>query len=65
MIFSLVVSSFFGALVGVILIVLRKREFSAKLPYGPYIAMAATLWIFAGPALVDWYKHLMTVAVGR
>jgi leader peptidase (prepilin peptidase)/N-methyltransferase len=64
-IFSLVVSSFFGALVGVALIVLRKRAFSSRLPYGPYIAMAATLWIFAGPALVDWYKHLMTVAVGR
>jgi len=52
-IFSLVVSSFFGALVGVALIVLRKRAFSSRLPYGPYIAMAATLWIFAGPALVD------------
>ena len=64
-IFSLVVSSFIGALVGVALIVMRKRAFSSRLPYGPYIAMAATLWIFAGPALVEWYKQLLTVAVGR
>jgi len=64
-IFSLVVSSFIGALVGVALIVLRKRAFSSRLPYGPYIAMAAVLWVFAGPELVEWYKHLMTGAVGR
>src|SRR6185369_11165692 len=64
-IFSLVVSSFFGALVGLVLIVLRKRAFSSRLPYGPYIALAAVLWIFVGPELVEWYKQLMTVAVGR
>ena len=64
-IFSLVVSSFFGALVGVLLILLKKRAFSSRLPYGPYIALAAALWIFAGPELVEWYKHLMAVAAGR
>jgi leader peptidase (prepilin peptidase)/N-methyltransferase len=64
-IFSLVVSSFIGAMVGVALIVLRKRAFSSRLPYGPYIAMAAALWVFAGPELVEWYKHLMMGAVAR
>jgi hypothetical protein len=29
------------------------------LPYGPYIAMAAAVWIFAGADLVRWYKHLI------
>jgi hypothetical protein len=23
--------------------------------YGPFLAPSATLWIFAGPALVTWY----------
>jgi leader peptidase (prepilin peptidase) / N-methyltransferase len=63
-IFSLVVSSFIGAMVGVALIVLRKRAFSSRLPYGPYIAMAATLWVFAGPQLIEWYKGLL-LSVGR
>lgn len=58
--FSLVVSSFIGSLVGVGLVALRKRALSSRLPYGPYIAMAAAVWLFAGPDLVRWYKHLIT-----
>lgn len=46
--FSLMASSLVGATVGVILIVLRKREWSSRMPYGPYIALAACIWIFAG-----------------
>lgn len=59
-IFSLVVSSFIGAIVGGILVVLRRRALSSRLPYGPYIAVAAALWVFAGPALLAWYKALLT-----
>ncbi len=58
--FSLVVSSLIGSLVGIGLVLLRKRALSSRLPYGPYIAMAATVWIFAGHDLVHWYKHLLT-----
>lgn len=46
--FSLMVSSCIGAVVGVTLIVMRRREWSSKIPYGPYIALAAALWIFWG-----------------
>jgi leader peptidase (prepilin peptidase)/N-methyltransferase len=63
-IFSLVVSSLIGSFVGVTLVVLRKRGLSSRLPYGPYIAAAAALWIFAGPALVGWYKNLIASAIG-
>jgi leader peptidase (prepilin peptidase)/N-methyltransferase len=47
-VFSLMVSSIIGACVGVALIVLRRREWSSRLPYGPYIALAAVIWMFAG-----------------
>jgi leader peptidase (prepilin peptidase)/N-methyltransferase len=57
--FSLVVSSFIGSLVGIGLVAARKRALSSRLPYGPYIAMAAAVWIFAGHDLVRWYKHLI------
>ncbi len=46
--FCLVVSSILGSIVGVSLIVTGKREWSSRLPYGPYIAVAAALWIFGG-----------------
>ena len=55
--FSLMVSSVIGALVGVLLIVLRKQEWSSRIPYGPYIALAATIWMFGGQRLVEWWLN--------
>ena len=49
--FSLMVSSLIGAAVGVTLILLRKREWSSRMPYGPYIALAAVIWLFGGKKL--------------
>jgi leader peptidase (prepilin peptidase)/N-methyltransferase len=47
-IFSLMVSSMIGAAVGIVLILMRRREWSSRMPYGPYIAVAAVIWIFGG-----------------
>jgi leader peptidase (prepilin peptidase)/N-methyltransferase len=55
--FSLMMSSILGALVGIVLIILRRQEWSSRLPYGPYIAMAAAGWIFGGHRLVEWWFH--------
>jgi leader peptidase (prepilin peptidase)/N-methyltransferase len=44
--FSLFVSSFLGSAVGLGLIALRKRELGGRIPYGPYIAAAAVIWLF-------------------
>lgn len=52
-IFSLMVSSMVGAAVGIILILMRKREWSSRMPYGPYIALAAVIWIFGGRKIVQ------------
>lgn len=53
--FSLMASSMIGAIVGVALIALRKQAWSSRLPYGPYIALAAALWVFGGRRLVLWW----------
>jgi len=52
-IFSLMLSSIIGSCVGVALILFRRREWSSRLPYGPYIALAAVIWIFAGAKLLQ------------
>ena len=52
-IFSLMVSSVIGSAVGIALIITGKRAWSSRLPYGPYIAVAAALWVFAGKQLVE------------
>jgi leader peptidase (prepilin peptidase)/N-methyltransferase len=53
-IFSLMASSVIGSIVGVTFIATGKREWSSRLPYGPYIALAATIWIFGGWRFWDW-----------
>jgi leader peptidase (prepilin peptidase)/N-methyltransferase len=53
--FSLMLSSVIGSLVGVALILMRKRQWSSRLPYGPYIALAAAVWIFGGR---QWFEGL-------
>jgi leader peptidase (prepilin peptidase)/N-methyltransferase len=50
-VFSLMVSSIIGAAVGIILILAGRREWSSRMPYGPYIALAAVIWIFGGKKL--------------
>ena len=51
-VFSLMISALIGATVGVTLILMGKSEWSSRLPYGPYIALAATLWVFGADRFV-------------
>jgi leader peptidase (prepilin peptidase) / N-methyltransferase len=46
--FSLMVSSIIGSIIGVALILMRRCEWSSRMPYGPYIALASVIWIFGG-----------------
>jgi leader peptidase (prepilin peptidase)/N-methyltransferase len=51
-VFSLMASSLIGATIGVALIAMRRREWSSRMPYGPYIALAAVVWVFAGKRIL-------------
>ena len=50
--FSLMASAVLGAVVGVGLIAIGRRDWSARLPYGPYISLAAVIWIFFGQRIL-------------
>jgi leader peptidase (prepilin peptidase) / N-methyltransferase len=60
--FTIMSASVIGAVIGVIAIVAGRREWSAKIPFGPYLALGSLLWMFAGPELVRWYFSLMAPA---
>jgi leader peptidase (prepilin peptidase) / N-methyltransferase len=54
--FSLMLSSLLGSIAGGVMIALKKLGKTNRIiPYGPYIALAATLWIFGGKQLVAWW----------
>ncbi len=53
--FSVFGGSLLGSLVGIGTMLLGKRAWSAKLPFGPYLAAGALIWMFFGDALLRWY----------
>ena len=57
---TLILSSVFGSIVGVVLILLSKTKLGGftPIPYGPYICMGCLAWMFYGPQLVNCYLHL-------
>ena len=57
--FSLFAGSLLGSIVGLIALVVGKRVWSAKLPFGPYLAFGAVTWIFFGDAFLRWYIGLL------
>ena len=56
--FSLFGGSLIGSLVGLLTLILGKRVWSAKLPFGPYLALGGLVWMFFGDGLVRWYAGL-------
>jgi leader peptidase (prepilin peptidase)/N-methyltransferase len=63
-VFTIMSASMFGALIGLATIAIGRREWSAKIPFGPYLALGALLWLFAGPELVRWYLDATLPPVG-
>ncbi len=58
--FTVMISSFAGTLVGVTLIIARKKEMQSRIPFGPYLALAALLWMFWGSAWWNLYIRFIT-----
>ena len=56
--FTLVLASFAGALVGVFLILFRKRDMQYALPFGTFLAPAAFIALVWGDAIVRAYFRL-------
>ena len=48
-------SSAVGAIIGIALIAFRRRDHQQPLPFGPYLAIAGAIALFAGRPLVDLY----------
>ena len=53
--FSVFAGSLLGSLVGIATLLIGKRVWSAKLPFGPYLAAGALGWMFFGETLLAWY----------
>ncbi len=53
--FTVFVSSVVGSVVGLSLVALRGSGMRLEVPFGPFLALGAALYVFVGPELVAWY----------
>lgn len=59
--FVILAASLSGAVVGVIVSTKTKGGLQAKIPFGPYLALGALLYMFWGDPLMDWYWSLFVL----
>jgi leader peptidase (prepilin peptidase) / N-methyltransferase len=57
--FSLFAGSLLGSMIGLITLIAGRRVWSAKLPFGPYLAFGAISWMFFGDVFLQWYGGLL------
>jgi leader peptidase (prepilin peptidase)/N-methyltransferase len=57
--FSLFAGSLLGSVIGLVTLVVGKPVWSAKLPFGPYLAFGAFTWMFFSEVLLRWYGALL------
>ena len=53
--FSLFAGSVIGAIIGITMLLATRGRSGGRIPFGPYLALGAALWVFAGPELVSLY----------
>ena len=58
--FSLFAGSIIGALIGVVMMALTRGRSGGRIPFGPYLALGALLWVLVGPEVLELYTNWIT-----
>jgi leader peptidase (prepilin peptidase)/N-methyltransferase len=58
--FTIFAGSLIGSFIGIGTLIIGKRVWSAKLPFGPYLALGALIWMFVGESLLNWYLRFLS-----
>ncbi len=53
------ISSLVGSVVGIPLMLLQKKDSKFAIPFGPFLALAAMVYLFWGQQLVGWYLNFL------
>jgi len=56
--FIIFASSLVGSLIGISIMLFQKKDGKLAIPFGPYLAFGAVLYIFYGKPLIRWYLGL-------
>jgi leader peptidase (prepilin peptidase) / N-methyltransferase len=62
--FAIFAGSVIGSVCAIVPRLIGKAEWTAKIPFGPYLAAGAGLWVFYGAQVVEWYMNLLRLRGG-
>ncbi len=58
-IFTIMASSLIGTVVGLAEMIRTRQGLKLAIPFGPFLATGAILYIFFGPQLIEWYLYTL------
>ena len=56
--FIIFAASLVGSVIGISIMMAQKKDSTLAIPFGPYLASAAVLYIFYGKQIIFWYLNL-------
>ena len=56
---TIMAGSILGSIIGIVLILARRKEADYELPFGTFLGAGALLVVFFGTPVVDWYQSLL------
>jgi len=57
-ILTILLSSFIGSITGILIMVLKGKDFKYAIPFGPFLSLGAVIALFYGDSLIRWYFYL-------
>jgi leader peptidase (prepilin peptidase)/N-methyltransferase len=55
---TILLGSLVGSITGIVIMVLKGKDFKYAIPFGPFLSMGAVIALFCGAEIVNWYLYL-------
>ncbi len=55
---TIILSSLIGSITGILIMVLKGKDFKYAIPFGPFLSLGAVIALFYGESLIRWYLYL-------
>ena len=56
-ILTILLSSMIGSITGILIMILKGKDFKYAIPFGPFLSMGAVIALFYGENLIRWYLY--------
>ena len=58
---ALFLAFFFGAIIGLISMLLQKKGMKSEIPFGPFLIAGTFMAMLWGPEIVNWYLNFFLI----